>query len=401
MTPSAWNQQGPKLVANDTAGDAGLGYAVAISKDGHAAIVGGPTDNHQTGAAWAYIRNGNGVWTQQQSKLVGTGSGEGAGPRQGTAVALSGDGKTAIVGGPADDNDKSGAVGAAWVYEFSDNAWSQQGDKLVGDAERGSGLGFAAALSHDGNIAIVGGPDDNDSTGAAWVFQRKFKNNREFLIWDLVCRLPCDAKEGSMLGFSVALSAYGNIALVGGVGGQGDDDGVGAAWIFEGTNGVWKQQGKLAGTGAVGPSQQGCSVALSASGNTAIVGGWQDNNGVGAAWVYERGTDNEGPWKQQGEKLVGSGAVGAAGQGTSVGLSEDSFSAIVGGPADNAGVGAAWIFSRPAPEQPWSQQQGKLVGSNAVGASNQGSAVAMSNAGAIIGGWKDGSQAGATWHWKA
>jgi hypothetical protein len=45
-------------------------------------------------------------------------------------------------------------------------------------------------------------------------------------------------------------------------------------------------QQKLVGTGAVGPAEQGWSVALSADGNTAIVGGVADNAAAGAAWVY-------------------------------------------------------------------------------------------------------------------
>jgi hypothetical protein len=66
------------------------------------------------------------------------------------------------------------------------------------------------------------------------------------------------------------------------------------------------QQGtKLVGTGAVAPADQGFSVALSGDGNTAIVGGPSDNNGIGAAWVFTR---SGGVWTQQGDKLVGSGA---------------------------------------------------------------------------------------------
>jgi hypothetical protein len=62
------------------------------------------------------------------------------------------------------------------------------------------------------------------------------------------------------------------------------------------------QQGaKLVGTGAVGNARQG-SVAVSADGNTAIVGGAGDNSGVGAAWVFTR---SGGVWTQQGSKLVG------------------------------------------------------------------------------------------------
>ena len=50
-------------------------------------------------------------------------------------------------------------------------------------------------------------------------------------------------------------------------------------------------------------------------GNTAIVGGPSDNSNIGAAWVYTR---SGGVWSQQGPKLVGTGAVGYAEQGSSV-----------------------------------------------------------------------------------
>ena len=58
------------------------------------------------------------------------------------------------------------------------------------------------------------------------------------------------------------------------------------------------QQGsKLVGTGIVGTfADQGFSVALSADGNTALVGGWYDNSNVGAAWVFVR---SGGAWTQQ------------------------------------------------------------------------------------------------------
>jgi hypothetical protein len=105
------------------------------------------------------------------------------------------------------------------------------------------------------------------------------------------------------------------------------------------------QQGpKLVGTGAVGQAHQGGSVALSADGNTAIVGGNSDNGGNGgAAWVFTR---SGGVWTQQGNKLVGTGAVGQATQGNSVALSADGNTAIVGGPNDNGSTGAVWVFTR-------------------------------------------------------
>src|SRR6516162_6183557 len=214
---------------------------------------------------------------QSTLKLVGTGA---VGPtEQGCSAALSADGKTAIVGGIVDN----GLAGAAWVYTRSNGGWNQQGSKLVGAAAVGQGgQGVSVALSADGSTAIVGGPYDNKNTGAAWVYTR-----------------------------------------------SGD---------------IWSQQGsKLVGTGAAGRSGQGFSMALSADGNTAIVGGPHDNTTTGAAWVYTR---SGGIWTQQGGKLVGTGAAGSAGQGVSVALSADGNVAIVGGPHDNSFTGAAWVYTR-------------------------------------------------------
>src|SRR5262245_27858072 len=184
----------------------------------------------------------------QQDKLIGSGAVTSQfGVQQGGAVALSADGNTAIVGGITDNN----GVGAAWIFIRNGGMWMQEDNKLVGSgAVFGAGQGASVALSADGNTAVVGGPNDNGDTGAVWVFVR--------------------------------------------------------------SGGVWTQQGnKLVGSGAApGPTRplQGLSVALSADGNTAIVGGPGDNNFSGAVWVFTR---TGGVWTQQGPKLVGSGAAGA------------------------------------------------------------------------------------------
>jgi hypothetical protein len=71
-------------------------------------------------------------------------------------------------------------------------------------------------------------------------------------------------------------------------------------------------------------------------------------------------------FQQQGAILVGTGAVGSAGQGQSVAVSADGNTALVGGPGDNSNAGAAWVFTRSGGV--WSQQGGKLVGSASLGA---------------------------------
>ena len=215
----------------------------------------GPMTEQTPHVAVARDRLGSAQVVRQEPKPAGTHLFEGT--NQGMSIALSADGSTAIVGGPGPHNADLGRsplvgpAGAAWVFTRSHGIWTQQGNKLVGaTSEYGGGLwsqGASVAVSADGNTAIIGGPSDNKTTGAAWVFTR--------------------------------------------------------------SDGVWTQQGnKLVGSGAGEPplaQGQGMSVALSADGNTAIIGGWEAEG----AWVFTR---RGSAWSQQGKKLVGTGAVGKA-----------------------------------------------------------------------------------------
>ena len=81
------------------------------------------------------------------------------------------------------------------------------------------------------------------------------------------------------------------------------------------------------------------------------MGGPHDNSYTGAVWIYTR---NGETWSQQGNKLVGIGAVRTARQGFSVALSADGNTAIVGGISDHMLSGAAWVFTRNG--SVWTQQ---------------------------------------------
>jgi hypothetical protein len=249
------------------------------------------------------------------------------------SAALSADGNTAIVGGWRAD--------AAWVFTRSDGVWTQQGKKLVGTGAAGSARqGMSVALSSDGNTAIVGGWADNSRLGAAWVFTRSDG------VWTQQGKklVGTGAVGSARQGTSVALSADGDTAIVGGPGDNPWDRSVpfglgaaGAAWVFTRNGTVWTQQGdKLVGTGA----RQGTSVALSADGDTAIMGGFADEAGVGAASVFTR---SDGHWTSD-KKLNGIGPVGQT--APSVAMSADGSIVMVGGPNDNGGIGAAWVFTR-------------------------------------------------------
>ena len=159
-----WTQQGQKLTANDERGAGAFGGGVALSANGDTALIGAEQDNNDLGAAWIFTRAGS-SWSQRGPKLIA--SGEVGNGWFGKTVALSGDGTLALIGGHVD----SAEIGAAWVFTRTGSAWIQQGSKLTGSGEIGAGaFGFKLALSANGETALIGGIDDNQSVGAVWAF---------------------------------------------------------------------------------------------------------------------------------------------------------------------------------------------------------------------------------------
>ena len=110
-------------------------------------------------------------FVQQGEKLTGSGE-RGEEGNFGYSVALSSNGEYALIGGPSDN----GKAGAAWVFfrESGKTTWAQQGPKLTGKEEAGAGeFGTSVSLSEKGEYALIGGAGDNEKSGAAWVFFRE------------------------------------------------------------------------------------------------------------------------------------------------------------------------------------------------------------------------------------
>ena len=158
-------------------------------------------------------------------------------------------------------------------------------------------------------------------------------------------------------GSSVALSSDGNTAVVNGF---GDNNGVGGAvWIFTRSNGVWRQEGdKLIGAGASGQPYQ-CCPAISGDGNTILFLGLQPGGGGnGFTWVFTR---DHGAWSQQGGMLIGNEVGGPVYQGITAALTMDGNTAIVAGYNRVTLAAYAWIFART--DGIWTQQGSRLEGS--------------------------------------
>jgi len=329
----------------DEAEDCLSRHSVALSSDGQTALVGAPRAPAPCttggiartcaaqGEAWVFARSGA-TWTLQAT-LTG-GVEETPGGHFGHSVALSGDGSTAVVGAPADEN----GHGGAWVFKRSGSSWTQDGTALASrDGSMESRFGGSVALSDDGTTALIGGPGDSSYAGAAWVFVRTPAG------WSQQgSKLDGGVEETGTgaFGSSVAISANGAIALIGA---HHDDDGKGAAWTFVRSGESWSSVGpKLTPAFAGdGPDEFGYSVALSADGSSALIGAPQTNGFAGQVWLFRQ---HEGGWGSPADALEVSEETGKGSLGASVAISADAASALVGGPSDDSKTGAVWALER-------------------------------------------------------
>jgi hypothetical protein len=412
-------QQGEKLTGSGEAGNAEAGWSVALSADGNTALVGGPNDEGQQGAGWVFTRSGS-TWTQQGPKL--TAHEASAKAAFGVSVALSADGNTAMIGAPLDKfNNVQQQLGSVRVFTRSGSNWTEVQELEAGVRGANDGFGTSVAISTDASTAAVGAPADEAHKGAVWIFKKSAgkwsldagldsceertgevctKRVEEPLEGELGASvaLSSDGKtvaigapahggavwiyqenpeaitpikyfqqgekktpaNGSGFGSAVALSSDGNTALIGGASPGG---GLGSAVVLTRSGSTWSEQAELTGTGEHPGDEFGRSLALSADGNTALIGAPEEEDsvehkeGVGSVREFTRtGTT----WSQLGEKFTGTGAqnhefIEGAEFGTSVALSSDGSTAMIGGPFDHGGIGAAWVYSTatgPPKEEP-------------------------------------------------
>jgi len=245
------------------------GEAVALSEDGNTAIIGDPFGCPEDfdGSAWIYTRTGT-TWTLQAGPLHGEQKINPLGNEDNFAstVALSGDGNTALVGADNEDANLGSALGAAWVYKRSGSTWTQDGPKLNPPGEPpGGDFGRSVALSGDGTEALVGtGAEKNEGSGA-WIFSRTPSG------WSAQTRLSSgeNTNVAGAFGWTVALSHSGNTALIGDP--ETSPEQAGKAWAFGCSPQGWAREAIQPPVSTKGGSF-GSAVALSGDGATALVG---------------------------------------------------------------------------------------------------------------------------------
>lgn len=215
----------------------------------------------------------------------------------GTPVVLAGNGQTLVVGS-YDDDPHGPQGGAAYVFQRSGDAWTEQAKLVAEDGEQGDLFG-SAAISESGTTAVVGALSDDttagDNAGSAYVFTASDDT------WTQQTKLvPDDGDENDNFGWPLAVSGDGTTALIGTLGDKdaGPAD-TGAVYVFEHAGGSWHQRATLLPPGASPPKRFGSGLALSGDGTTAIVGAptarFSDTDDPGLVSVF---TDSGG-WSHQ------------------------------------------------------------------------------------------------------
>jgi hypothetical protein len=239
-------------------------------------------------------------------------------------------------------------------------------------------FGWSVSISEDGNTAIVGAPEEDDEVGtstrngAAYIFTWSETSSS----WSEQQKIKAsDTQWGDYFGSSVAISDDGNTVIVGAqwedaVVGSNTITNAGAAYIFtwSETSSTWSEQQKIQASNKQTNAYFGRSVAISGDGNTAIVGA--DNAGTGAAYIFTW-SETSSSWSEH-QKIEASDKQAGDYFGRSVDISENGNTAIVGAWGeddryDRMESGAAYIFTWSETSSSWSEQE-KIQASDKQGA---------------------------------
>lgn len=206
----------------------------------------------------------------------------------GVSVAVSG--ATALVGAYGDD-DHGRDAGSAYIFENLDGSWSQTVKLTAPDGAENDRFGADVALA--GDTALIGAYRDDDrgtDSGSVYVFERDGD------AWIQAAKLMAsDGTSNDYFGRSIALS--GERALIGAYEGN---NGRGAVYVFEKTDGFWSESAILTASDAYSTDDFALSIAL--SGDTAVVGARGENRKRGAAYVFEK---VNGAWEQVAKLTAG------------------------------------------------------------------------------------------------
>jgi len=386
-----WPEQ-DKLTASDGAAYDEFGYAVSVSD--YYAIVGAAVDDdngNNSGSAYILKKSDAPDDPNWYEKVKLTASDGDANDFFGLAVSVSGD--YAVVGADHDD-DNGNNSGSVYIFKKShttdDPNWYEQVKLTASDGDANDWFGRSVSIS--GNYAIVAAYWDDDNgrdSGSAYIFRKS--------------DIPCDpnwyeqakltASDGTVDDwFGRFVSISGDYAIVGADGDDDNGSGSGSAYIFKKSDTTgdpnWYEQVKL--TASDGDAGNSFGIAVSVSGDYAVVGAHRDddNGGLsGSAYIFRKSNTPGDPNWYEHCKLTASDGGPDDFFGYAVSVSGDY--AIVGAPREDdygGNSGSAYIFRKSnTPGDPNWYEQVKLTASDGAAQDRFGFAVSVCGDYAVVG----------------
>lgn len=303
----------------------------------------------------------------------------------GSDLALSGDGRTLVVGAHLEDGNGRGSngdpsdnsaenSGAAYVFSWNAGVWQQTAYLKAPNSDPSDVFAFGVAIDADGDTLAMGafgedgassGVDGNagsngaGTAGAAYVFA---KEGDTWVPQGYFKRFPSNPGTGAQMGRSIALSADGNTLAVGasfessdavGIDGSGSEPGLnasGAVYVFRRSGVSWSEDAFIKASNPGQADFFGGRIALSGDGLTLVVGAHTEDSAArgvdgdqeddsaedaGAAYVFSR---SSGRWQQEAYLKASNGEAGDR-FGRALAVTASGSMIAVGAPNEDGGLG--------------------------------------------------------------
>lgn len=299
-----WSMLG-QTISGEQGGD-NTGNSVSMSSDSSIIAVGSflNSDNGLQSGNVKMYQYVDGSWNQLGQTIFGE-----PGDRVGSSVSLSSNGTIVAICANNSSNINENA-GIVKIFEYVDGSWNQLGQSILGE-NIGVYAGSSVSLSSNGNSVII-------SNITRTIDSERHGNIRTFLYANGSWNQYGQSIVQGLGGESVAMSSDGNYIVFGSfetINGQ--------VRAFNYADGSWNQLGEtiLGENGDLA----GCSVSMSSDGTIISVGAYGNNNYAGKVRIFQYVT---GSWNQYGQSLYGDKAGDWGGYSTA--LSSDGQTVCIG-----------------------------------------------------------------------
>jgi len=254
-------------VANDL-----FGTSVAMNSDATIALIGSPYRDDSgvvnRGAVYIYTRSGS-TWTFQQKILAPNSAQEDV---FGESVAVNADATMALIGAVYRDDGGINNRGAVYVFTRSGSTWTYQNMILASDAVADDYFGYRVSLNVSGDYALISALDKAEGgvtgSGAVYIYTRSGST------WTYQGRInQPDRETNNRFGSALSLNSDASVALI--AASLKDEGGLvdsGVVYLYTRSGGTWTYQRKLLSFIRETGDQSGYSTALNAKGDIALIG---------------------------------------------------------------------------------------------------------------------------------